>query len=633
MCGIAGIVKYKSDPIKNIEAMNRRIHRRGPDAGNYWLCEIDHVVLGHRRLAIVDLSESGSQPMVSASERYVIVYNGEIYNAPAIKKQMEDAFGIEKYRGTSDTEILLTAIEHYGLKETLLKCRGMFALAVYDRKEKILQLARDRMGEKPLYYGWVGESFVFASDINAIKAVEGFENPIDERVLRGYFINGYISAPHSIYQNIYKLEQGCVLTIQEPFTDWSIDKYYDIKEIAASGQKNLFDGSEKEAVDELEKRLKKTVREQMMADVPLGAFLSGGIDSTLVVSLMQSLADVPVRTFTIGFEEKKYNEAVFAGETAKHLGTKHTEMYVGYADVMDLLPTIPEAFGEPFADSSQLPTMLVSKMTREHVTVSLSGDAGDEFFCGYNSYKDIRDGLGIMQGKLGFIKEPIRKHLGKLLLNTGLNTIEPLRKAGRCFCADSYETLYRQIIDGDIRAGKLVKKNGKTSYPTPDELYPDGLLLEAENNLMLMNMCQYLPDDILVKVDRAGMYYSLETRIPLLDADVMQFAWTLPLAYKMQDSVTKKPLRELLYRYVPREMMERPKKGFSVPVSLWLREGKMRQWAESVLRDAEPFAKDYIQTPLVASIWKEYIEKNNWSSLIWYILMFEQWLLHENGKI
>lgn len=633
MCGIAGIVKYKDNPIKNIEAMNRKIHRRGPDAGNYWLCENDRVVLGHRRLAIVDLTESGSQPMVSASERYVMVYNGEIYNAPQIRQQMEVAFGAEPYRGTSDTEILLRAIEHYGLKETLIKCRGMFALAVYDRQEKVLKLARDRMGEKPLYYGWVNGSFVFSSDINAIKAVEDFKNPIDEGVLQGYFINGYISAPYSIYKDIYKLEQGSVLTLQEPFVDWTIEKYYDITETAVNGQNNLFDGSEKEAVDELEKLLKNAIKGQMMADVPLGAFLSGGIDSTLIVSLMQSISDIPVRTFTIGFEEEKYNEAAYAKETAKHLGTRHTEMYVGYEDVISLLPLIPEAYGEPFADSSQLPTMLVSKMTREHVTVSLSGDAGDEFFCGYNSYKDIRDGLKVIQGKLSFIKEPIRQPLGRLLLNTDLSQIPVLRKAGRCFTTKSYEELYRQIIDDDARVRRLCKKVGREPYLTPDEQYPDGLLGGVENNLMLMNMRQYLPDDILVKVDRAGMYYSLETRIPLLDADVMQFAWSLPLAYKMQDGITKKPLRELLYRYVPKEMMDRPKKGFSVPVSVWLKDGKMREWAESIFADACVLSKEYIQTDVVQSIWKDYVKNGNWSSVIWYILMFEQWLLYENGKL
>lgn len=631
MCGITGIVKYKDNPIENIEAMNRNIHRRGPDAGGHWICEKDRVVLGHRRLSIVDLTESGSQPMLSSSERYVMVYNGEIYNADKMKQEMEDTFGPLPYRGTSDTEILLHAIEKYGLKEALVKSRGMFALAVYDREEKVLRLARDRMGEKPLYYGMVNGSFVFASDLNAIKAVQGFQNPIEEGVLKGYFINGYIPAPYSIYKDIYKLEQGSILTIGEPFAEWTTENYFDITETAVNGQNHLFDGSEKEAVDELEKLLKTVIKGQMMADVPLGAFLSGGIDSTLVVALMQSVSRIPVRTFTIGFAEEKYNEAKFAKETAKHLGTNHTEMYVGYDDVMDLLPAIPEAFSEPFADSSQLPTMLVSRMTREHVTVSLSGDAGDEFFCGYNSYKDIRNGMEVMKGKLGFIREPLRTPLGRQILNLNVCHSPILRKVGRCLSTQTEEEFYRQIIDDDIRAHKICKGRG-LSYPTPDDTYPDGLLKGAESNLMLMNMRQYLPDDILVKVDRAGMYYSLETRIPLLDADVMQFAWTLPDSYKMKDGITKKPLRELLYRYVPKEMMDRPKKGFSVPVSLWLKDGKMREWAESILADGDSLAKDYVDTKQIHAIWNDYINNGHWSTLIWYLLMFEQWLLHERGR-
>jgi len=632
MCGIAGIVNYKNNPIENIEAMMCKLHRRGPDAGDYWICENESIVLGHRRLAIVDLSEAGCQPMVSASERYVIVYNGEIYNANELKKQMDEHFGKVYYRGTSDTEILLNAIENYGLKEALVKCRGMFALAVYDREQKVLSLARDRMGEKPLYYGLVNGSFVFASDINAVKAIKGFHNPINERVLRGYFINGYISAPYSIYTDVYKMQQGTILTLQYPFNTWNEEAYFDITEVAVKGQQNLFDGNEKEAVDELEKLLKNAIKGQMEADVPLGAFLSGGIDSTLVVSLMQSITDNPVRTFTIGFEEEKYNEAIYAKETAKHLGTNHTEMYVGYKDVIDLLSVIPEAFGEPFADSSQLPTMLVSRMTKEHVTVSLSGDAGDEFFCGYNSYKDIQNGLQVMQSKLGFIREPIRTPLGELILNTNITNSELLRKTGRCLSTKKPEEFYRQIIDDDIRVNSLCRKVAGQSYKMPNELYPDGLLKGAESNLMLMNMRQYLPDDILVKVDRAGMFYSLETRIPLLDADVMQFAWTLPDSYKMKDGINKKILRELVYRYVPREMMERPKKGFSVPVSIWLRDGKMREWAEFIMADAAYTAKEFIDVKTVHSIWKDYIDNNHWKKLIWHILMFEQWLLYEKER-
>ena len=625
MCGIAGIAGYTENPVKNIENMNRQMIKRGPDTGDYWLNETDKIVLGHRRLSIIDLSENGSQPMESSGGRYVIVYNGEIYNAPEIKKKLEQKVINLKLRGTSDTEILLNAIEQYGLNETLKICRGMFALAVYDRQEKTLQLARDRMGEKPLYYGQVNGSFVFASDINSIRAIEDFHNPIEKKVLGIYFRHGYIPAPYSIYEGIYKLEPGKILTVNFPFTTWNHENYFDITEIASEGQKNIFSGTQKEAVDELEKLLKNAISGQMLSDVPLGAFLSGGIDSTLIVSLMQSISKNKVKSFTVGFEEKKYDEAVYARETAKLLGTDHTEMYVGYRDVMDLLPIIPKAFGEPFADSSQLPTMLVSKMTKEHVTVSLSGDAGDEFFCGYNSYKDVRHGLAVLQGKLPILREPFRTQTGKILLKFGNEHSPYLRTAGRCFTIKTPEDYYRSMLDDDNRVNRLVKE--KTIFTTNNNSYPDGLLQDPESNLMLMDMKQYLPDDILTKVDRAGMYYSLETRIPLLDADVIRFAWTLPLSYKMEDGITKKTLRELLYRYVPKEMMDRPKKGFSVPVSKWLKDGMMREWAENVMKDCAPMAEEFIDTSVVESIWMDYIKNDKWSSLIWYILMFEQWLL------
>lgn len=626
MCGIAGMAGRLKNPVADIEKMNCNMIRRGPDAGGYWLEEKDQVVLGHRRLSILDLSENGSQPMHSLSERYVMVYNGEIYNAGEIKKKLEARTSIS-YRGTSDTEVLLNAIEQYGLKETLIMSRGMFALAVYDRKEKKLQLARDRMGEKPLYYGMVNGSFVFASVLNSIKAIEGFHNPVSREALGVYLENGYIPSPYSIYEDIYKLEPGTILTVELPFMKWSQEVYFDITDMAKKGQQNRFAGTEKEAREELESRLKHAVLGQMMADVPLGAFLSGGIDSTLVVSLMQSLSKEKIKTFTIGFEEEAYNEAAYAKETAQLLGTAHTEMYVKYSDVTDLLPKLPEAFGEPFADSSQLPTMLVSKMTKEHVTVALSGDAGDEFFCGYNSYKDIRKTLSTMQGKLSFIKDPLRTSLGRMLLKVNNPHIPLLRTAGRCMTVKTHEEAYRMNIDDDIWVPHLLK-SGKKGI-TSNALYPDGYLDGVESNLMLMNMKQYLPDDILVKVDRAGMFYSLETRIPLLDADVMEFAWTLPDEYKMCGGETKKILKELLYQYVPKEMMDRPKKGFSVPVSLWLKNGDMRQWAESVLADSRTKLGEYLNMNIVDTMWKNYQKEDKWTETIWYLLMLGQWLTYE----
>jgi len=623
MCGITGIAGYHDNPIENICRMNDSIIKRGPDAEGHWIDEGKNVILGHRRLSIIDLSEGGAQPMISHSQRYVIAYNGEIYNAKELKEELEAGIGTIKWNGHSDTEVLLEYASIFGLSDTLKKCRGMWGIALYDRETGQLQLARDRMGEKPLYYGIVQGQFVFSSTINGISSIQGFNNQVNMEVLGEYFKNGYIPTPYTIYSDIYKLEPGSILIIKPPYNKWTIRKYYDINEVALNGQNNLFTGSEADAANELERLLKETLKGQMLSDVPLGAFLSGGIDSTLVVSLMQAISDRPIKTFTIGFEEEKYNEAKYAAETARHLGTDHTELYVGYKDVINLLPELPIAYGEPFADSSQLPTMLVSQMTKQHVTVALSGDAGDEFYCGYNTYKDARAGINVMQGKFSFIKNPARKKFGNIVLNSALAENQLIRTAGRCLSIESVEDFYRMVRDDDIRASKLSRV--RTNLDTKVSLYKDGMLNTDESNLMLMDMLQYLPDDILTKVDRAGMHYSLETRIPLLDRDVMAFAWSLPLDYKMSDGITKRPLRNILYKYVPKEMMDRPKKGFSVPVSKWLLDGQMREWAESIISDNRQLASEFVDVRLIDRMWSDYTKGGSWSSLIWYVLMFEQW--------
>ncbi|MCR4754306.1 MAG: asparagine synthase (glutamine-hydrolyzing) [Lachnospiraceae bacterium] len=636
MCGIAGIAGYNGEPIRNIEVMNKRMYRRGPDAGGHFTDDDRHVVIGHRRLSIIDLSEAGAQPMESHNGRYIIAFNGEIYNAPDIKSELEAELGSLNLRGTSDTEVLLEAISVWGMDVTLNKARGMWAISLYDRQTGTIMLSRDRMGEKPLYYGMVRGQFVWASDINSITAIEGFNNPINRSIIPVYFRYGYIPAPYTIYENIYKLTPGTILTIGAPYQLYSADitPYYSITETAVNSQKNIFNGSEEEAADELESRLKYALKGQMLSDVPLGAFLSGGIDSTMVVSLMQQISDRPIKTFTIGFEEEEYNEASFAAATAAHLGTNHTEMYVGYKDVMDLLPSLSEAYGEPFADSSQLPTMLVSKMTRKHVIVALSGDAGDEFYCGYNTYKDARTGLAVMNGKLPFLKGGIRRGGGALAggldnilsgVNTGL--ADNIHKLHQVLSTATIEEYYRAMSDNSMLSGLIASSVNDLGIPkVSDDVYSDGLLPDPESNLMLMDMLQYLPDDILTKVDRAGMYYSLETRIPLLDADVMEFAWSLPLSYKMSDGITKKPLRNILYRYVPKEMMDRPKKGFSVPVSKWLREGQMNIWAEDILSSNRAKASDYINMAAFDKIWQQYKKDGRYSTVIWYVLMFCQWL-------
>lgn len=629
MCGITGICHYKNHPIENIKAMNARIHHRGPDATGYLLLEKDEVILGHKRLSILELSDAGAQPMRSSDNRYAIVFNGEIYNFKEIKEKLKEDGAVITYRGSSDTEVLLEALSFYGMEKTLALLRGMFAFALYDCKERILYLARDCMGEKPLYYGRVKDSFVFASDLGSIQVLEDFEQEMDTRVLGLYFRYGYIPEPYSIYQNIYKLQKGSYLTVKAPFDTWKEKRFFSIEEVAVKGQAHPFRGSEEEATEELERILKRSVKRQMIADVPLGAFLSGGTDSTAVVSLMQSLSDKKVRTFTIGFEEEAFNEAKAAKEEAAFLETDHTELYVGFRDVMDLLPDIPKAFTEPFADSSMLPTMLVSKLAKEHVTVSLSGDGGDELFCGYNSYRNLESGLATVKQKGSFLPKSLRRQIGRMSL--GVGAASPLLyKVGRCFTIDTAEDYKRALALSDCRIARLAKEGN--NYPSVNDLYQDGLLATGHENLMLMDQMQYLPDDILVKVDRAGMFYSLENRIPLLDRDIVEFSWSLPLAYKFDGITSKKILKNLLYRYVPREMMERKKTGFAVPVSLWLQSGEMRDWAESILSDGRELAKEYLDVKLADSMWKDLTENGRWLPNIWYVLMFEQWLLANRNK-
>ena len=625
MCGIAGICNYNVDPKKNIEKMNDAIIRRGPDAGNYYVDDNNKIVLGHRRLSILDLSENGAQPMKSRDERYIIVYNGEIYNYKEIYNKMITEDVSLSLRGTSDTELLLEAIAHYGLDETLKLAKGMFAIALYDRKEKAIELARDRMGEKPLYYGNVNGSFVFASDLNAIKVIDNFNNQINKDVLRLYFRLGYIPAPYTIYKDIYKLKPGTIIRLETPFRNWTARDYWNIKEVALNGEYNQYKGSFEEATIELEEIIKGAIKGQMISDVPLGAFLSGGVDSTLVVSLMQAMNPLPVKTFTIGMKEDSYNEASFAKETAKHLGTIHEELYVGYDEIMDIIPRLSTAYSEPFADSSQIPTMLVSKMTRENVMVSLSGDAGDELFCGYNSYLYAKKGYNVIKSKGKFLPGNMRRDIGEMAsLIAGRNT-PFLGKLGDVFTINTIENYFRAINSNPYKSRFLVKNPCELENDYSN--YISGYLTETEHNLMLMDMLQYLPDDILTKVDRAGMYYSLETRVPLLDRDVIEFAWSLPLSYKYENNITKRILREILYKYVPREMMERPKKGFSVPIGEWLLKGEMHEWAESVMTDANLKTPDIIDKKISEQLWTQFKKDGKYSTIIWYLLMYNQWML------
>lgn len=626
MCGIAGFCNLTEHWEENIKNMNQRMFHRGPNASGIWSREDKKVVFGHQRLSIVDLSPNGAQPMESHSGRYVMVFNGEIYNHKDIARKLLEEKKVTAFRGTSDTEVLLEAMEVYGVTEAIRMCTGMFAIALYDKEEKEIYLLRDRVGEKPLYYGFVQGSFVFASDLGSIRALKEFNNEIFSDILDVYFVHGYIPAPYSIYKDIYKLEAGTMLTIKEPFQKPVITPFWSMKEVAKRGQQHLFTGSREEAADELERLLKKSIAGQMVADVPVGAFLSAGIDSSTIVALMQSLSSNKVKSFTIGMEDAAYNEAVIAKEIAKHLGTEHTEMYITEQDAKEVIPQLSHMFSEPFADSSQIPTYLVSKMTREHVTVSLSGDGGDELFCGYNSYESI---LGLWN-RMKKVPYPIRKVCSDLVLHTPMRKNKDFCVRGRLLAAKGPEKLYEISNQEENIANAITKTHTNPAYKYSE--YQTGYLEEPHHNIMLMDMLMYHPDDILVKVDRCGMAVSLESRIPMLDKDVVEFAWSLPIDYLRKDGVGKLVLRDVLYRYVPKEMMERPKTGFAIPIDKWLRQPKLRAWAETLLNPQTIAQQGVLNPGMVQKIWTDYIENGIWRVQIWYLLMFQEWMINEHRR-
>ena len=636
MCGIAGFCNFRGDWQKNIERMCDKMYHRGPDASGVWASEDHRVVLGHRRLSIVDLSPAGAQPMVSRDGRYVIAYNGEIYNHASIRKKLLAEGKTTGFRGASDTETLLEAAAAYGLKDALKMAKGMFAIALFDRQEHALFLARDRVGEKPLFYGKLkddinntegGDSFVFASDLGSIASLDGFTNPVNVDIVGDYMRYGYISAPYTVYRGIWKLEPGKILKVKAPFDKPEIESYWSMTEAAVLGQKNRFRGSEAEAAEELERLLRESVAGQMVADVPVGAFLSAGIDSSTVVSMMQAQSAQKVKTFTVGMWDEKYNEAPVAKEIAARLGTEHTEVYITEEDAKGVIPKLAGMFGEPFADSSQIPTYLVSRITREHVTVSLSGDGGDELFCGYNTYYSIENIWNRVRKIPGFLRMPASAMLGAAASGKAA-----MATRARLLGAKSIEDMY---LRSEIGEGlKLVRRGRKGNSPdfgvwdaiqprrageTWMNTYPAGLLEDGQHNLMLMDLLMYHPDDILTKVDRTAMAVSLETRVPMLDKDVVEFAWTLPLSYR-QGGGSKKILRDILYRYVPRELMERPKKGFSIPLHLWLKEKELREWAESLLAPSLLEAQGLFDVSAVGKLWDDYITENVWRPQIWYMV-------------
>ena len=649
MCGIVGFLdtsrRRGTEELRDIVlGMANRLHHRGPDDSGTWVEAAAGIALGHRRLSILDLSPLGHQPMHSASGRYVLSFNGEIYNFKALRGKLEDLG--HSFRGHSDTEVMLACFSRWGVHQAVKHFTGMFAFALWDREARLLHLARDRFGEKPLYYGWMGRTFLFASELKALRAHPDFKADIDRDALALYFRYGYIPAPYSIYRGCSKVLPGTVLTMApEVGSSPTVIPYWSVRAVAEQGTAHPFTGTETEAVARLDELLRDAVKLQMEADVPLGAFLSGGVDSSTIVALMQAQSTEPVRTFSIGFHETAYDEAPYAKSVAQHLGTAHTELYVTPEEAMAVIPRIPTLYDEPIGDPSQIPTFLVSQLARRDVTVSLSGDAGDELFAGYNVYSW---GLRVWS-QIERIPRSLRalSARGLTMLSPSswdslIRVIEPIlskrlrqRHFGSKFKAiagllpaESAEALYRAILSHWEAPGSLVI--GASEPPTPlTDRTQQGNLSSLLQCMMYIDAMMYLPDDILVKVDRAGMGVSLETRMPLLDHRVVEFAWQLPDSMKVRDGRGKWILRQLLSRYIPPALIDRPKMGFGVPVNAWLR-GPLKEWAEALLDVKRLKDQGFLNPDPIRGKWGEHLSrKHDWNIPLWDALMFQAWLEHE----
>lgn len=646
MCGIAGfLVTAADEPRAGLQALAERMGaqlvHRGPDSSGVWTDAAAGIALAHRRLAILDLSPDGAQPMRSESGRYVVSFNGEIYNFADLRKELARAG--HGFRGRSDTEVLLAAVEEWGFTRALSRFNGMFAIALWDREERQLHLARDRMGEKPLYYGWYGRTFLFGSEIKALRAHPSFAGDLDRNALGLLMRHGYIPGPYSIHRGLSKLVPGGSLTVSARAPGvTSLDRYWSHQAAAARGARDPLAADAEEAVSLLDALLRDAVELRMQADVPLGAFLSGGVDSSTVVALMQAQSAAPIRTFTIGFQEDGYNEAEQAKRVARHLGTDHTELYVTPREARAIIPRLPALYDEPFADSSQIPTFLVSELTRRHVTVSLSGDGGDELFCGYPRYALA----AAIWRRLGWIPAAVRavaahalKAVPPSLWGTGVGPLEHLlpaflarpkrperiRAGAELLGLATAEAVYRRLVSAWHEPARLVlaAEEPPTALTDPAAWPP---LASFTETMMFLDAISYLPDDILVKVDRASMGVSLEARVPLLDHRVVELAWRLPLNLKQRDGVGKWILRRVLYRYVPRELVERPKMGFGVPIDSWLR-GPLREWAQDLLAEERLRREGFLDAAVVQVALREHLSgQRDTHHYLWNVLMFEAWL-------
>ncbi len=674
MCGFAGFCSNQPGGLDGLEAIATRmadaIAHRGPNDSGAWSDAEAGIALGHRRLSVVDLSAAGHQPMTSATGRFVLAFNGEIYNHLEMRTELDKSSlpaGEEaRWRGHSDTETLLAGFEHWGIEATLQRTVGMFAIALWDTRERSLHLARDRFGEKPLYYGWTGKAgsraFVFGSELKALRAFPGFDNAVCRQALAQYMRFMYVPAPRSIYQGIYKLESGCLLTLAgvapshapaQPlrppaaFEALSLRRWWSLADVVEAGtQKQITD--EVEAAKLLEQRLADAVRLQSLADVPLGAFLSGGVDSSAIVALMQKQATRPVKTFTVGFEEASFDESPHARAVAAHLGTDHAELFVSAAEARGVIAKLPAMYDEPFADSSQIPTHLVCAAAHQHVTVALSGDAGDELFGGYSRYFW---GPRIWN-KLAWLPVHARQALGQAIgavpvagwdavgrpLNRLLPAVKGIHRAGdkahklaaRLKGVRNLDDLYLSLVSEWQDPAQVVRGENGGVVVEPGSLLDDAMPAqgaeEGQLRMMYRDAVTYLPDDILCKVDRAAMAVSLETRVPFLDHRVAELAWRLPLEMKIRNGQGKWALRQVLNKYVPRKLIDRPKAGFGIPIGQWLR-GPLRAWCEGLLDAQRLQAEGYFWPAPIRQKWLEHLAgTHDHTPSLWAVLMFQCWL-------
>jgi asparagine synthase (glutamine-hydrolysing) len=638
MCGLTGILDSRgsASSAESLRAMTDRLAHRGPDGDGVWTDDSAGIALGHRRLSIIDLSPAGAQPMTSACGRYVIAYNGEVYNAEDLRRELAAAGAAPDYRGHSDTEVMLTAFTHWGVRAAVDKLIGMFAFALWDREERCLILARDRLGIKPLYWGEAGGLFLFASELKSFHAHPGFRPEVEPAALAAYMRYNYVPAPASIYKGVFKLEPGCLL-FKRAGEPARVERYWDLRRIAHDGQAAPRDLSDADAIDAADGLIGDAVKRRMVSDVPLGAFLSGGIDSSTVAALMQAHSDVPVKTFSIGFDAAGYDEAPYAATVARHLGTDHTELYVDPGQALDVIPRLPDFYDEPFADSSQIPTYLVSALTRDHVTVALSGDGGDEVFAGYTRYTWGE----LLRRRTGRIPRPLRAGAAHLLhalsedawdrLLARLPVAKRLSHPGQkvhkladVLAQPDDMALYRRLITAWRDPAALIPG----ARETPTVAWDDSARKDVPAFMECMQMLDtltYLPDDILTKVDRASMAVSLEARVPLLDHRVVEFAWSLPRRMRVRDGQGKWILRQVLERYVPRELTERPKMGFGIPVDHWIK-SELRDWAEDLLSERALGESGLLDPAPVRHAWDEHLSGvRNRTTELWSVLMFQAW--------